>query len=209
MNTREAEKLSPQQKTDLEWQINQWYRKETRKGGALLSTLLKAPVYDDVRLIVTTFNNVLSPTDDKTRAAKGTVPLTEYEVEINGEIYPEARKSIYQVLDFATGVPKVVKLTIEDGEDRVAVKGKKAKKTLNHYIPVGVVFLPKNGKKNVLASVASRDFKQVEGYCFGNDLFFVFSPTFDYKDLTRYAVIIQRLEDGQVGIIDPGVKAEC
>jgi CRISPR/Cas system CMR subunit Cmr4 (Cas7 group RAMP superfamily) len=197
MNAKEAMSLTPQEKSDLESKINKWYGTETQKAKSLLSTFKKSPLYDDVRLLVTEFKEIL-PMSNKRK----TPFLTKHKLEVNDHIVKvDKDNSIYDLLGFKTGVARVVRLTIADRQKK---KGESTA-PLNHYIPAGTVFIPKNSKSNVLAGVARRDFKQVEGFCFGKELYFVFSAKFNPKDLTKYAVLIQRLEDGQVGLIDPGV----
>jgi hypothetical protein len=202
MNAKEAKTLSLQSTSELTTKINDWYQGEKSKADALLTALLTAPVMDDVRLIVTEFIDVLS-------ANGSTIPQTKYKLEINGELQNPSEHSFYRLLHIERGVPRIVRLTI--GAEPV-FKGEGADKrvvSVDQYIPVGVVFFPKPDDDSGFASIARRDFKDVAGYCFGKELFFVFSADFDSEDLDRYAVVIQRLRDAKVGIIDPSVKNGC
>ena len=48
----------------------------------------------------------------------------------------------------------------------------------------------------------------MKAYFFESAMYFTFSSKFKSKDLSKYAVIIQCLETGRVGVIDPHIPTE-
>jgi hypothetical protein len=71
----------------------------------------------------------------------------------------------------------------------------------HQYCPIGIAFMRKRGKLET--QIALRDLKEVKMYFFEKCMYITFSPDFNKDDLDKYAVIIQRLDDGLVGVIDP------
>jgi hypothetical protein len=75
------------------------------------------------------------------------------------------------------------------------------------YYPLGIGFrLKKKGINKQQALIARRNFASPEMHIYGPNLYFTdnYTPSSD-GDLFEYYVIIQRAEDGRVGVIDPGI----
>jgi hypothetical protein len=176
----------------------QFFKKLKRAAKKDVAELEEAPGKQTVTLTVTGFRDIFS---DWLRG-DGTLGLckTRHKVTVKGHELEPGEGSIKRALSelvFKKGVPNTVKLTIKSEDKR------------HHYFPVGIAFLPKPNGAKPAARMFERDFKAAQAYLLGEHMFFILGPKFNTSDLSKYAVIIQRKEDAQVGIIDPGIGNTC
>ena len=193
-------------------EMNQAYETLTLIDDAVHKTLTNAPVQDTVEISVTKFVNVMETFDSSSideflvnEGGKRTTSmsfLTTHELMVNGQ-GPLENGDIHLIsrLAFIHGVSKAVALTVIDKEKhKKPTLGGETKYT---YLAVGIALMRSRGKGKFEATINKRDSTEARAFMFGGNMYFTLSKKFKLKDLTKYAVIIQRVEDGAVGIIDP------
>jgi hypothetical protein len=160
----------------------------------LFEALDGAPGKDKVQLTITRFRNVLHKT--KSKSGREFLRMSLHTVSVNGhKAVPPNDPSLEA--QFSKTVPKTVEITVVDGQ-----------KTHHTYYPIGVAF--KNGPQpiRIKKRVFPSDFTNGRVYLFGEKMYLTLDKDFDFKHLSKYAVIVQR-DDTQIGVIDPPVINEC
>jgi hypothetical protein len=165
--------------------------------GQLYTTLAGAPDKDTVQITITKFRDVLS--EDARAAGKEHLRMCDHMISLNGKTAMHSTNPSL-ARDFKKTLPKTVEISVIDGE-------KPLSNPRHQYYPIGIAFKngphPKVKKTNLIPN----DFANGKVYLFGAKMFLTVTDKFKFKDLSKYAVIVQR-EDTQIGIIDPPVINE-
>lgn len=218
----DLKKLKAKAKNATMAQLNQAYQNQTLSDEILQGALQGAPVMDVIKIKVTKFVAILSSftlgdiakltTDAKKKKQNSVSLLSKHELTINGYGPLKEGESMASHIVFEPGVPKIVQITVTDGKAQNKRAGNGKPKFA--YYPVGIAFLrnkagkvtleaKKAGTGSAPATIARDDFSEAKAFLFGGNMYFTLSPKFKQNDLNKYAVIVQRAVDGQVGVIDP------
>ncbi len=165
--------------------------------GQLYTTLAGAPDKDTVQITITHFRDLLS--EDERPAGKERLRMCNHMISLNG------RKAVHSnnkalAREFKRTLPKTIEITIIDGEMPLS-------NPRHQYYPIGIAF--KNGPNSKVKkrSLIPSDFVNGKVYLFGASMFLTVTDKFKFKDLSKYAVVVQR-DDTQIGVIDPPVINE-
>jgi hypothetical protein len=169
------------------------FDKQTVLRKALLKSLSGSKEPDIVTLIVTkSSGSIGNATNDIFFCPKPKVKVNQGKPFIPGTT---GLKGLLTALNLKQGIPKTVKLTVEDGMGK------------HTYFPIGVALLRKPGTQNLEVATTKKLFSDSTTDLFGTYMYITFSSRFILKNISKYAVIVQR-EDGSIGVIDPGVPSE-
>jgi len=189
-------------------EVNRAYIKQVNAETVLLDTLRNAPVSDTVELVVTKFVNVCTvsktfPLGKDGKRKSRVYFLTSHRTRVNNVSYKQMDK-YWHKLEKLKNIARVVAVTVADeqGKDE-AEKARKNWKPKYTYCPVGIAFRRREKKGSYEAITIGRDIESAKVYFVEGKMYFALDPKFKVLDLANYAVIIQRTNDGEVGLIDP------
>jgi hypothetical protein len=167
-------------------------KKQLSTRKTLRTYLTRAAAGAKVTLIVTKFRSIYGPHGRGCKRAG--VPMTSHLISIDGgkPIDPAdlKNKGYFKKTYKALGTPQTAELTIEDAA------GKRV------YRPMGMWFMPRIAGRKSGAKKSLKYLPVPQIYLFDDCMYNTLDPKF-VANVSKYSVIFQCEDNGDVGLIDP------